>query len=455
MAVIPKEFREKFKETTENLTRSQHVNELIKVCKDVKSGHLDKEALREPINRLYDTYDALMAAYNVLLPTQPKTKDLEFKTRVLTNAFESFRTALDEITLYFKAEDPEHIDRGLKILRRETDIIMNIIDDLKQDEDKAEKYTNSPQINELIRIAKGFMAGEYTIDFLKPRFDVVKDIYETSNNTVQEIIKQQPDTKALEEQTPAILKCLELFKNGIDSIEEFFEVVEEDSEKIRDEETLKLLQDGLDDIQKSSNDIYKSQMALQEEMDRLYSPPKVLCPRCSHEVQPGSKFCPECRAVLPKMQMERTSSMDISDQVPQMPSLQEQVMVPPNVKKVYDAAWAVVKGNMKNDEFEKTLDWFVGNIKEHEPKMHELLTPPKNMTPEEEKFFEGVVNTVKEGVSSCLEGIEEMRLYLDDNDKIHLENGLMELMKGGDQLYGIQKLGKKTGQVNEKEGNKK
>jgi len=435
----------KKEEIGEELTRSPYVNELIKISKDVIAGHLDKEELREPINKLYDTYDTLLAAFKALMPTQPKTEVSERRAKILLASFESFRCALDEITLYFRDEDPEHIIRGIKELKEETETIMRLSDEFQKEEEQVPRYSYSPLINELIRIGKGVADGDFKPEFLKTRFEMVKDVYEETYANVKEISQAEPDSKELAEQTPVIMKGLELFKEGLDDIQNYFDYIEiikeeveeaeeeEKKEKIKEKEkeSVEILKKGLEKIEKASMQIYEVQMALKSDLDKKQ---KRLCFRCGYEVPMHFKFCPECRARLPEL-LPAESTVEISDYF-----AQEQVMVPANVKKVYNSAWAVAKGKITKKEFENTLDWFENNINENQTKMKELFKTPKNITKEEEKLFESIKKNVEEGVKGCLAGVEEMRIYLKDNNITHLEIGLGKLMKGGDQLYGVRQI---------------
>jgi len=486
--VIPKEFRGKFEEAKDDLTRSPQVNELIKVAGKVKEGKVDKEELRDPINKLYDTYDALVSSYKALLPTQPKTKDLEIKAKLLSDAFEGFRNALDEITLYFKEEDAIHLDYGLKLLKNETDLIMKLIDDFKAEEKKVKTYSQSPEINELIRIGKGIIKGDFKPAYLRPRYEIAKNIYEDTFSNVTAITEKEPDTEALKKQTPIILEALNLFKEGLEKLEEYFNLAEkteekgelleiievkgkdiapepeeiregeektEESEKAEEvrEEVInpsELLDCGLDSIQKASGLIYDAQMALRAEIEEL-STPTVRCPRCAHKVPANARYCKECRARIPEMPVAG-STIEIKDRSPL--EQQDQVMVPPHIKKVYDAAFEVHAGKITKEDFEKELDWLKGKMTENRDNMDELLKTPKGIDKKEEEFFEKVKKTVIEGVKNCLDGIEEMRLYIKDDEKTHLETGLAMIMKGGTYLYGVREVGRKAQAEQKKTGKK-
>ncbi len=557
MAIIPKELREKVQESGDMFTRSPHVNYLIKACQDVKDGKADRESLRDPLNKLYATYDALIITYKSLSPTQPRDEDFSIKTKVFLASCEAFRCALDEITLYFRDNDTNHIDLGLKLLKKETESVMGLIDEFKRHEEKAQKFSNSPPISELIRIGKGVISGEFKPELLKPRLEIIRNIYEYTAGHVKEMTQKEPDTKVLEEQIPVILEALALFKYGIENIDSYFANIEhagsgeinsdeksgssddffgdfndekpvssgdsfgdfggfgdekpvssgdsfgdfggfgseksgshddssedsgfggfgsekfgshddssensefggfedekpaavssEDSGKSveKKDKAISLLKKGLDNIEEASHEIYRAQMALKAEIDRAHRGPVRLCPRCSNEVTADLKFCPECRAILPQIHSAH-SRLDIKDSTIQE---QRQFMVPPHVKKVYTAAWDVSKGKITKDEFEKTLDWFENNIEVNSINMDELLTVPEGITKEEKTLFESIKQNIEEGIQECRAGIEDMRMYLLDDDILNLETGLGKLMKGGDLLYGVKHLGDKVSRAGKK-----
>ncbi|MEQ8220908.1 MAG: hypothetical protein ABRQ37_01300, partial [Candidatus Eremiobacterota bacterium] len=238
MAIIPKELREKVQESGDMFTRSPHVNYLIKACQDVKDGKADRESLRDPLNKLYATYDALIITYKSLSPTRPRDEDFSIKAKVFLASCEAFRCALDEITLYFRDNDANHVDLGLKLLKKETESVMGLIDEFKRHEEKAQKFSHSPPISELIRIGKGVISGEFKPELLKPRLEIIRNIYEDTAGHVKEMTQKEPDTKVLEEQIPVILEALALFKYGIENIDSYFANIEHaGSDEINSDET--------------------------------------------------------------------------------------------------------------------------------------------------------------------------------------------------------------------------
>jgi len=436
--MIPKEFREKFAQAKEELTRSPQVNELIKICKEVEEGKAEVDVLKGQLDVLYDVHEALVVAYEALAPTQPRTETFAEKGKKMRAAFDELKEGLDDISLYLEEQDVEHIHTGLDLVKKAIDTITDASDALKKDEEAVEILSHSPPVNELLRIGKGFLAGEFQrVDMLR-RYEVVEALYAETSSNIEKISQMPPDTKAMEEQLPLIKEALKMFREGLDDLKEYFATVDKKPEEAEEEEGAEeevnleeLLKGGLASIQEASKRIYEAQLAIKEGIDKAME-------EDSKKTEWQAKFMGK----TPGPDVGGGLDIKVGETPAEPPSEEElpKLLVPPNYKKVYDAAWAVSKDEITGDEFLKTVEWLAGTVKKNMADLPKLVKP-ENLSEAEEKLFDDSKKSLVDGMENTLAGLEEMRKYLDDKDVSHLETGLNTIMVAGDMLYKIQVIG--------------
>lgn len=445
--MIPKEFREKFSQTEgEELTRSPQVNELVKLCKALEQGKGDIEAISAQVDVLYDVHEAMSAAYEVLAPTQPRTENFKEMQKKLPAALDELKEGLDEMSLYLEDEDMEHVHIGLDTVKKSMEEILNCCDVLKKEEEDVEIFSYSPPVNELIRIGKGVVAGEFEPPYFYRRYLVVEEIYQRTFENMTKLSKAEPDTKAMEQQVPVILKSLELFREGLDDLKEYFEYVEdkltskevegesEEGEAAAEEDfdIEGIVGGGLDKVQKASRQIYEANLALKEGIDKAVE-------EDAKKKEWQSKMPPG----FAKSSVGGGFDIKVGETPAPVVPEQEQLMVPPNYKKVYDAAWAVSKKEISKEEFAKNMDWLEDIVKKNTADLPKLQKP-KKITKEEEDLFDETKKNLELAMENTIKGLDEMRKFIEDDQIPHLENGLDVIMRCGDVLYKIQLAGQEA-----------
>lgn len=457
--MIPKDLRNKLQQAQQDgFTRSPYVNDLIRVCKKVEEGSADKDLLKAQIDILYDLYGVLKETYNALLPTQSKTPIFLEKSKIMMDNLEIFKGSLDEISLYLEDDDIEHIDTGLEDIKKATDIMMNASDELKKEEDNQEKYSNAPLVNELIRVGKGLLKKEFEPMPFYTRYKIVEKVYEATAESVDKISKETPDTKAMEEKMPSVLEALQMFKEGMDDLKEYFDAIEIETKgeeakdvELEDFDLEGIVGGGLDKIQKASKTMYDAQIAIKENIEE-----EVEKQEKESEEQAKSK---EWQKRFSKIPGEETSvGLDIKEAPPPSPEEKEkekeQLMIPPNYKKVYDAAWAVSKKEITKDEFVKTLEWLLGIINKNKADLPKLQKP-EEITEQEDALFTQTKENLEGAIEATIKGLDEMSLFINDDKVEHLETGLDMVMRAGHTLYTIQQMGKEVEKMQKQQQQKK
>lgn len=272
---LPRELKEQFEAPQGELTRSPIINDFIYIAQGIKEGRFDESELKEILADLYATYEELITIFDTFLPTEAKTEDLDKKAFILSGSFNSFKGALDEIKFYLTDQDLEHIDSGLVILKRETETIMQIIDSLKKEEKKIKTYSQSPLIDELIRVGKGIIKGEYERSVFKPVLEEVRTIYEEILPAAREVSEGEKDTEILKAQVPVIMENLELFKEGLDSLKTYLEKSDElDKEELKDKIWFDVTEENIKEL-KAQKGWFKITEKTLEKLKEKFTPEKI------------------------------------------------------------------------------------------------------------------------------------------------------------------------------------
>jgi len=431
----------------EVLTRSPYVNELIRICREVKEGKKDPQELRTQLDSLKEMIDTLDVTADALKLTQPKSEGFEEDYARMKELFDLFREELDNIELYFEEGDEKYLEEPLEKIKTIIAEIFEISDKFKKVEDAQEVYSKSPFINDLIRVGKGVYAGEFPVEPFKVRFDIVRDIFEDTYNQVMEMSNLPPDTKALEEELPNIKEALEMMREGFAELEEFFE---EEGEKDKE-----LIPPALEKIQKASSTINEAQEKIAEEIREIVEAKSMrVCMRCGAKTPIKEKYCTSCNALLPPLPQEAMPSHALDLTVGEAVVQQEQRLVPPNVRKIYESALKVGRGEISKEEFKETIDWYEGIIEKTKKEMTKIAKP-KKLGEEEEIVFEDTKKLLEDGVKEAEEGINELKKYMEDEDKEHLIKGVNTLMDAGEKLYQVKQIGEKARREMERQKQRK
>ena len=87
---------------------------------------------------------------------------------------------------------------------------------------------------------------------------------------------------------------------------------------------------------------------------------------------------------------------------------------------------------ISEEEFLSTLDWLDGLLRQSEETLKKEKLP--DLTDERERqIMEQTKQIFEIGIKESKEGTAEMRLYLKDENPTHLQNGILQAIRGGEK----------------------
>lgn len=423
----------------EEFTRSPYVNELIRVCREIREGRKDPKELHTHLDSLKEMIETLGVTADALKLTQPKSEGFEEDFILMKELFERFRDELDTMELYFEGEDQKYLIEPLEKIKKYSAEIFEITDKFKKVEDTQEVHSKSPFINDLIRVGLGYCSGEFELEPFKVRFYVVKDIFEETYAVFSNMAEAPPDTRTLEQELPRIRENMEIMKAGFEELDSYF-VNETRDEK----ESVKA---SLVKIENASRIINEIQEKIAEEISQIAEArTQRVCPRCGAKTPIADRYCAGCKSLLPPLPdetVEKETALDFKADDTGIQQPENQRAVPPNILKIYESALRVGRGEITKEEFSNDIEWYQ-EIVEKTRQDIKKLTKPQNLTEDEEMLYEETKKLMDDSVIKADEGIAELKLYLQDEVLEHLVTGVNTLMDSGEKILRINQLGEKA-----------
>ena len=416
-------------------TKSSQINALIALVAGIKTGKTTIEELLNELENLKFTIDTMKNASINLRPVQPGIEEAGDKYDKLVELFDLLIGEFDNMALYAEEKDDKYLDEPIENIKKYTDEIMTISEEFRKVEEAQPVYSESVFLNDLIRVGKGYAEGKYELEPLINRYNVFREIMLETKAEMDLYINLPKDTKAFEENFPKVMECMDSSIAALDSMEAFFESGGDDR---------KIILPWLDTLQKDSEVMNAIQLKIKENIELIAEESSMrTCPRCSKKTSNTDKHCTHCNTVLPPLpegyvvpQSEISvveGAVGRQEGAPQV-APPGQKLVSPNILKIYESALRMGKGEITKEEFSAVINWYE-NIVNKTRKELDSVTEYENESEEALMVFREIFKLLKSGIEGSQAGLDELKLYFEDESLEHLVNGVNMLMDAGDQLY--------------------
>ncbi len=428
-------------------TRSPYINDFIKLVDEIKEGSKTEDDYNYAASSLVEFFGNVKNAADYLKQTQPPSDDFEEKYARLMEIIDLIDEEIGKVGAYFTDGDEESLNAPVEAMKTLTAELFDITDSLRKTEEAQPVYAGSIEINEMIRVGKGYCDGTFSFDAFVGRYEIASRLIEESAAQMKALADQPADTKALEESMPDILKNMDEMAAASERIGA--EIAKGDGGVDK-----AVVLEGLDVVMRTAGAISDIQRKIAEELERIKEEAsKRVCPKCGAKTSIYESHCEKCGMLLPPLPegfVQTQSSLDVvagadGNLNGQMPTAQQggengERLVTPNVAKIYDVALEVGNGRAPKEELGKAIDWYgvlVLKAKEDLGK----ITEPANLSEEEKTVFNQAYNLFSEGVTGSEAGLNELAEYFTDENAEHLVNGVNMLIEAGEKMYQIEAMG--------------
>ncbi|MCD4786142.1 MAG: zinc ribbon domain-containing protein [Candidatus Eremiobacteraeota bacterium] len=142
----------------------------------------------------------------------------------------------------------------------------------------------------------------------------------------------------------------------------------------------------------------------------------ILCLRCGEPNSPDENYCEKCGATLPKL----AYAIDMAS----VEKVNERYMG------FVKAAEMVKSGEWSIEEFEEFMEKIYNKLKTIESEIGQVPITEEIMEDFEEELDVGFA-----GVKLYNEGMKEMMEFIEDENPVHLDEGLIKIRKGNEQIH--------------------
>jgi len=407
------------------LTRSPQMNRVIEQAEKLLDGMGNPDDLYNKLIELDQAVNYLIQVFRNESKFQEKTDFFKSESKIIKTNFEKLKHGIHRIFKYFKKPENRYIEEGVEEGIKAFDELFASFDRLKEEEQKRAVYSQSPYMNEVIRVAKCVKKGTLPDEALKERLELFLQIQLNLQANIENMHPTQDERPIFEENRDRVEESINQIIEGLKLaktyfITHMFENVEAGLEKAR------VAVDFL--------------MEFEQKLKEAREAPKVkYCFKCGAENPRSARYCINCNYNFPPLQMEEESTFDV--RLEEGGIKQTGHIMTENLMKLYGAVDKIKTGSITMEEYLERVNWFRDltlKAREDEKK----IQPPQNHeNPEAQEAFEQFKENFHIGMMDVEDGVKRLLMYAELRDPNLLETGMESILRGGDRLYQVKLAG--------------
>jgi hypothetical protein len=406
-----------------DLTDLPAFNEFQGRVERVLAQTLPVEAGLESLTALEDALGQIFHHFHENLPYQEETEAVKQATPLIYQGFGKLRLVLPELRQALDGGSEGKVRRMLARARHLVNQIFNGLFLLRQEASQRPVYSESPPVNELLRVAEGFMLGRLPLERFRKRLDQFIELHHTMTLGLDVLQPTPAEQKVLAEQGEVLREAMERQGDGISRLESFFEHP--------DVQELRL---GLQTIQEAADQI----VAVTHQLTGAVQPPEATksCLRCSASNPASARYCGQCNAMFPAVMDEPTPAgqLDLREESGPRSASSE------NLQVLTDLVEQMRVGAITDEEFLKKLDWFQGKVEGVRKRLSELEPPHPDTPPEQLEILEEAHEHMAVGADDMEAGLNTLRSFLQRRDPGKLARGLEMVNEAAGVMLRVEEL---------------
>ena len=150
----------------------------------------------------------------------------------------------------------------------------------------------------------------------------------------------------------------------------------------------------------------------------------MICVKCGHNNTQNEKYCSNCKAQLPNY---------FNNENPELPKVNERYLQFKNAgEKVKVGEWTV-------DQYAEFLEEMSSILSQKEQEIREIEIPEEDFEDFREELEAGFA-----GIELYTSGIEEMKLFVDDMNAEHIDQGLEKIFSGNEKINEAMRINRQS-----------
>ncbi len=400
---------------------SPYFNDVIRSAQVVDCDPSQKENMddfAEKLEFMANFTQLLASKFGEAIKIRPKTELSRTAPPRFEKTLKDFTKAMRLLNSYQSSNNRQELLDGLEQGRTSLKEMFDIFEEMRVEEEAFPQFSESPYIQELVRVATGVAKNQYPPDTLKEKLEWMRARHKEFSQDFAELKKSPKESDELDKLIPAAEKALEHMGLGLDMMANFF--------KDRDRNHLK---EGCAVLLQSSEKLMKVQKRL---MTISVAQPAA-CPKCGVMNEGGAKTCKDCGATMPEIIGLSKQTIELREQQANRPSYTYLARLE-----------GAVEGRLQNylsvEELKEQVESFAKRAEKGRRDFEQVKLPDKYDDEHTRKICERAHAYVDSGTKKIVEGVQILRHYFESEERDDLVKGLETIYAGSDDINASQEL---------------
>jgi len=265
-----------------------------------------------------------------------------------------------------------------------------------------------PLVAELIRVGQLAADQKIPMESFLERVHVYCDMQDRLHQAIEGARPAPRERAILEQEADRLGSAFKVQQQGVDELLHFAESLDRSA-----------LERGIEKLEEGA----QIQAQIREKLNGAWEDRgKRACPFCSAENDQGNRFCARCSARLP----DAEAAAQLENEATHLD--EESAGLSSNFQRLAEAVQKRLQGQLDEESFRETLQWFRGIYQEVHRQRSNQKPPPANTPADQKALFEQAKECLESGLSLIGEGLE----ILESGEQ--LDEGLEQVIAGGDRL---------------------
>ena len=412
-----------------SFTRSSSLNSLIEEAKKIYEDDFDPEFFideyRENLQKFKELSEALREFHGNLRKIQEDVPAITEQSDIIKTSIDQIFPGVRLMEEYLEYREKEKILEGLSVVRAANEAIFNAVDRISQEEAKLEKYSASPYVHELIRVARGVLDKGFPREALKEKLDWMLNDSEGVFRDFSVYKTAKFETMAIQEKVSEMDAALEKYRAGLREIENYFS----DEDPVHIEKGTQILKEG-------SDALIEAHKLIQSELAGSAS---KFCVKCGEENDLTDKFCCKCSALLPEAQQ---AAADSSVDVRVTSGGVEDRVLTSNIIRLTEAVNEYCEGRSSEQELLKVIEWMEEKVQAGIGMLQNMPSPDQCENESQRDELATTAALLEEGTYELESAIATLKSFFGDGEVQHLREGLAAAQDAAYKLFQVQERSK-------------
>lgn len=403
------------------LSISPYFNDVISAAQIVDCDPQQEDNMRdfaETLEFMAKFAHMLASQFEEALKTRPKTELTIAAPRRFEQALQKLTAALTQLNGYRTNRSHQELVDGLEAGRQALKEMFAIFEDMRQEEEAFPQFSESPYIQELVRVATGVAKKQYPPETLRDKLAWMRARHQEFRKDFADLKTSPKESDELDTLIPAAEVALNEMGTALDTMAIFFKDYDR-----------KHLKEGCAALLQTSERLMK----IQKRLMTISVAQPAACPKCGVMNPGGVKTCQECGATLPEIIGLSKQTIELREQQASRPSYTY-------LARLEGAVEGKLQNYLSDEELRKQIDAFALRADQGR-RDFEKIEMPKDFPDEvTRQIAERSHKLLDDGTMKIVAGTQILRKYFESGDREDLVNGLETIYSGADDIGDSQEL---------------